>query len=318
VPALAAGLTDSQPTVRRYAAVTLGQVGEAAEPAVRRLVLLLADHDPEVREATTEALHKIGPVAIPWLRKALGLHDLLHMTTWLKWKEEASGWEGRLREVDIERYPQKSLRNLGWYIGDALEAHGLVNDLHVAVIKLLGAAGAAALPAVEDILVALGDPNADARLAAIKALAHLGPRAKLAIRALVAKLVAGEEPVRKESKDALAKIDPDWRQSSEVHTFVQSLLKRLEGGMEAAQVTIEALVVIGSSALPALISALESPDRLVRERVATTLGTIGPAARPAVPALRKAMQDDGNLMVREAAAKALERIDRGNPPADDE
>jgi HEAT repeat protein len=44
-----------------------------------------------------------------------------------------------------------------------------------------------------------------------------------------------------------------------------------------------------------------------RQRAAEALGSIGPAARPAIPALRKALKDKDN-MVREAAVRALEKV----------
>jgi HEAT repeat protein len=54
----------------------------------------------------------------------------------------------------------------------------------------------------------------------------------------------------------------------------------------------------------------------VRANAAGVLGSFGPAAKPAVPALARALRDP-NLRVRELAGEALNRIGSagGNQPA---
>jgi hypothetical protein len=61
----------------------------------------------------------------------------------------------------------------------------------------------------------------------------------------------------------------------------------------------------GTSALPPLAEALQSDDLEVRRAVATTLGTIGPGAEAAIPALRKALEDE---TIAPEAAEALNKI----------
>ena len=56
---------------------------------------------------------------------------------------------------------------------------------------------------------------------------------------------------------------------------------------------------------PAAIHAVEA----VRSSAAGALGKIGPLAKEAVPALKKALEDD-DAGVREAAAEALRKIQR--------
>ena len=60
--------------------------------------------------------------------------------------------------------------------------------------------------------------------------------------------------------------------------------------------------------VPALIEALKSRDGHVRRSAAIKLGGFGEQAKDAIPALQKA-QHDGDARIREAATKALSRID---------
>jgi HEAT repeat protein len=51
-------------------------------------------------------------------------------------------------------------------------------------------------------------------------------------------------------------------------------------------------------------------DRNVRDRAAVPFGEIGPAAAEAIPALQAALEDEDE-MVRKEAARAIERIQKG-------
>jgi len=74
----------------------------------------------------------------------------------------------------------------------------------------------------------------------------------------------------------------------------------------------EALVKIGEPAVPALAEALKDEDREVRSSAAKALGEIGESAVSAVPALAEALKDKGRE-VRWSAAEALGKI--GEPAA---
>ena len=70
----------------------------------------------------------------------------------------------------------------------------------------------------------------------------------------------------------------------------------------------EALVKIGPGpVVPSMIEALKSPDVATRANAAVVLGAFGPPAKPAVPALARALKD-ANPRVRELAGQALDRI----------
>jgi HEAT repeat protein len=70
----------------------------------------------------------------------------------------------------------------------------------------------------------------------------------------------------------------------------------------------EALVRIGPGpVVPSMIEALTRPEVPIRANAAVVLGAFGPAAKPAVPALARALKD-ANPRVRELAGEALNRI----------
>jgi HEAT repeat protein len=75
----------------------------------------------------------------------------------------------------------------------------------------------------------------------------------------------------------------------------------------------EALVKIGPShVLPGMIEALRNSDVRVRANAAIVLGAFGPAAKPAIPALARALRDE-HPRVRGLAGEALKRIASAGP-----
>jgi HEAT repeat protein len=61
LPALIDAMKDMDPTVRMWAAITLGEMGKWAADAVPALAFACADSSPDVRKAASEALAKIRP-----------------------------------------------------------------------------------------------------------------------------------------------------------------------------------------------------------------------------------------------------------------
>jgi HEAT repeat protein len=62
-----------------------------------------------------------------------------------------------------------------------------------------------------------------------------------------------------------------------------------------------------TSAVPALVKALRDADRKVQARAAEALGQIGSPANSSIPALEQALAES-HLPVRQAAAEALKKI----------
>jgi HEAT repeat protein len=62
--------------------------------------------------------------------------------------------------------------------------------------------------------------------------------------------------------------------------------------------------------IPALVKALEDPERDVRWEAADSLGGLGNTAKEAIPALTDVLRSDREVDVRKRALRSLEDIDK--------
>ena len=118
------------------------------------------------------------------------------------------------------------------------------------IVRAIGAFGADAQPAISELKIALGDPDASVRGAAAWACSQMGAAGSGAVSALA---------------NALADVNPRVRSLSAV--ALRSI------GPQAA------------GAVPGLVRALSDPAPYVRAPAADALGAIGPAAKAAVQPL---------------------------------
>lgn len=146
---------------------------------------------------------------------------------------------------------------------------------------------------------------------ALRAIGRFGPKAAAAVPSLIAALDDGSERVQSLAIAALEQIGPDAAAAAPAlvgklgdERFVSAF------GIPGPPPThraVEALVAIGPAAVPGLIGALGGDSQEIRIWATRALGELGPAARPAVPALARLLKergfDDG-----ESAAKALGAI----------
>ena len=115
-------------------------------------------------------------------------------------------------------------------------------------------------PSSMELIGRLQDPDAEIRLAALRALQRRGPQAKTAVPALIDALEDQEPLLRIEAARALGAIGPDAK------TAVPALVKRLEDKAavrfegSVAFAAAKALGEIGPHALPPLLRLLESED----------------------------------------------------------
>ena len=271
VNALIARLKDENAGVRRAAAHSLGQLGDAR--AVQPLIAVLADSDAEVRSAAVDALadledpRAIGPIAA-LLKDPVG--DVKHSAL-----SALSHWEQGVPAAPVVAMlddPSADVRHEAVDLLDHLHArsagsaiarliHDPSPDVRSATVQALGNLGEQS--GVSAITEALGDPDADVRQAALGALNDL--KAPIAEATLLNLL-----------KDANA----DVRQ-------------------RAAELAGDRSVI---AAIPQLRRLIDDPKGDVRETATEALGHIAdPAARQA---LQAALQSpDPN--VRRAAAEAL-------------
>lgn len=141
---------------------------------------------------------------------------------------------------------------------------------------VLGLFGPAAAPAVPELIKSLASDDDHIRNSAIYALGKIGPAAKDASAELRALLADDEEFVRFAATWALVRIDPKDTK-------------------------------LVAAAVPALIKGLSDERPVVRAESAATLGELGPAAKSALPELKKAA-GDAEQPVSDAAKQAIEKI----------
>lgn len=132
---------------------------------------------------------------------------------------------------------------------------------------------------------------------------ELGRIGAPAVPALVELLQARNPFQRSVAARVLGSIGP------EAASAVPQLVDRLDDEFAAHEVVV-ALSRIGKPAVSRLASAVESGTPTARLHAIVTLGRIGPAAREAVPALRRARLEKS---LADTAAQSLQAIERTSP-----
>jgi HEAT repeat protein len=307
VPALVAGLADPYTDGREAMAACLARVGAAAEPAVPALLPLLADREGRVRKAAAAALEQIGPKTVPALIKIVQTRDLRRLKAWIKSAIKASQWCTQPKPDIIVMDHQKALRNLSWAAYEIVEEWASLEAAQEVALRTLGKFGPAASAAVPTIAHALTDPNPGIKLAAVQALGQIGPEARSVIPDLVQILVNGSESFKEVAAEALENIDLNWISDPVAAEAIIGLARELSNAERPGEIAVHTFTVIGTSAVPVLIDALESGNRVTRQNAARALGRIGTGATAAIPALTQALEDN-HRWVQDEAAKALAKI----------
>jgi HEAT repeat protein len=203
---------DDEPTVRRYAADSLGSLGTKAKVAIPVLVAALADRGVSVQAG--KALANIGPDAVDPLVASLtdpalrvpALAALAELGP--KAKGAVPALVPLLRDKGGEpiRVPVRTaLVKIGEEAVPALAATLTEKDPDQAC-QVLGAIGAKAKPAVPAIALLLKDPMPQMRIRAAVTLAQIGPAARSTVPALTDALKDENADVRKQVETALTRI----------------------------------------------------------------------------------------------------------------
>lgn len=288
LPAVQDWLKSAEPTDQSTALgplLFLGPEGAAALPAVRRA---LTSTDATVRQAALACLGQMGSAAkdaAPALKELLAnpkLQDDHLAGAKALWAVARDPAALKTLQVLAEKHVKRAEAALTlWrYSRDASAVKPLVEPVKPGTkgidpyIEALGKIGPAAAPqAVEPLRAMLKEPAY--RTEATVALGRLGPAARAAVKDLAALVTekGGTPDDRFVLATALVRIQPD-----------------------------EANVRLVADLLTS-----KSPE--VRDAATLTLATLGPAAAPALPALRKLLAGD-DPQDRQSAAVALWRIAR--------
>jgi HEAT repeat protein len=267
----------------RFSVAALGNIGQAAAPAVPDLVLTLkaSKHDPDLPAAAASALGRIGPAAagaLPALIDALRENDPRVMGPAV-FALSRMGPDGESQVVAALESKSQALRKS-------------------AAAALINLGGTSARKAVPVLLEALKEHRD--LVWAMELLERIGPADDRVLNAMAAFLRTADRDACELVPSALARIG---------RPAVPALIAALtEKSPEVRRAACRALGMIGpdaQEAVPSLLRAMEDPDASVRQRAATTLGNIGPGAVEAVPAFIEWLKDPNTSS---QAAYLFERI----------
>jgi HEAT repeat protein len=151
---------------------------------------------------------------------------------------------------------------------------------------------------------ALVDPDEDIRKMAVLRLGGLGATASPAVPSLVKSLDDESAVVRKYAAQSLGRLA--LHASSATGPLAKALGDPDEQVRRAAA---QSLVTIGQPSVDPLVAQLKAADPNTRLLALAALGGLGPVAKPAIPAVRKLL-DDQNPQVQTAATTILEVLQK--------
>jgi HEAT repeat protein len=198
---------------------------------------------------------------------------------------------------------------------------GLINGLKVKAVRghaaeTLGRIGQAAAPAVPALIEAMEDERPDVRREILFALGNIGPEAKAAVGVARKSLADEDQTVKYSAVWMLGRVGPAAAEAlPELEKDVCNTDDPYFGNVCAwAMIRIDAKNEKRiKEAMPVLLKGLENENAFVRSEAASTLGMIGPPAKEALEALKKAALDKDEHVAK-SAADAIAKIS-GQPTA---
>jgi HEAT repeat protein len=300
---------DKDESVRKWAASALLKFGPDAKPALADLRAALMDKSEGVAMWAIVVLSRLGPDGSAALAAALGEKGC-------RQRDSVAYFLGDLGPHSKDLVPalRKALDDedagVRWAAADALLRIDPDTGARLAVPVLarlaadkdyesrkyvleslieIGPPARAAVPTLIEILKA----KQKYRGLAARALGRIGPDARAAVPALVEALDSDKDGVGYAAAEALGRIGPDARSALPA---LRAKLTSPEGRMAQIYLAV-ALARIGDKRYGAAVLAeiaLHSTHESARESALRALGEIGPTAASVLPALKKALRDEGN------------------------
>lgn len=325
-PGLIRRLDDAEPGRRIEAAYLLSEFGPKARSAVPRLEAALKDPSAQVRVQAAAALARIEPVSggvLPTLIKALDSTDVEVLSAAIDgldtYGPRASAAAPRIKAI-VERNDLTHERFVGFQL------QGAIAQAKASAAKALVGIAPDSRDGIRALTELLEQGSDLAVEAAIESLADLGPKGASAAPALARVAVNPKSAHRSRAIKSLMRIDPSNDAIlpaligilSDVRPGGANGRRGLSFGLEEEQA--DAITILGlmgpaaRPAVPALVRLLSDggPDE-VPVKAAQALGRIGPTAHDAVPALVRDLKAEHEL--RQAAATALESMGTAASPA---
>ena len=288
--------------------------------ALPEIIKALAYSDKE--DVAQEILQKINP---EWKESEEGKDNLYALISALSEEERSVRDQARetLEEIDPHWQTSKAMQAaIPLLIKALVNKNPVVRDISAKTLPEIvpnWQQSKTAKEAIPDLVKALVSRNWLIRRKAQKTLQQIDPKwhqskqAKESITDLIKALVSRKCLVRWSAKSALEKIEPSWAQSKEAQENMAYFIQKL-----ASKPAEQILNKINSKwrwskasqkTIPNLIKTLEESEFWsTRQEAAIALGKIGPRASKAITSLMSALKDH-DWQVREASAKALEKID---------
>jgi HEAT repeat protein len=247
-----------------------------------RLAKALSDPEPAVRFMAATAVESIGNVRLRLKRRLASLPvvkaDTIHYP----------GTADLGKSDPLEGFLKTGLDQVVRLLTDP---DVRIRRAAVDILEILGDAAATALPVLTE---ALSDPDKFVRWGAARALKAFPPAKAIGAVPGLARLVCDPDlSVRMAAAETLELFGPLAKDA--VPALAQAIVT---GDAEPRVAAMVALAATGpenaKAAVPQLVDALTHPDARVRKAAAETLGKIGPPARAAIPALRRALGDEDN------------------------
>lgn len=258
---------------------------EAAERTVERLL----DPDVHVRVMAAQSLAALPPapdIMLPIWEKVLATAD-----------------------ETTAQYALDALATLGPAAVPRLIDYLKHKSVRAKAIYVLGQIGPPAAAATDGLAKLVNDDDSQVATEAVLALASIGPAAKAAVPALTNALGNEDSTHMHAVVYALGKIGSG---ASAAEPKLSELLKSKDPSLAIASAWAITQIQPGSpasagKALPVLIAGLGDPYPESRQAAVQALGSLGPLAKSALPALQKLASDE-DAVVREAAAMAVQQI----------
>jgi len=286
--AIRSALSDRSDVVRERAAGALGQIGDPA--AVPDLIATLNGpvrdpaRDQYVRVAAVRALARLG-----------GDDAINAIITTMK-DGNAEDW---VRREAVDAAAATGDKRLAPALREAMRDR-IPQIRSVAAHSYASVAGKEAVPVLIDLLRTEKDPYV--RRTAVQMLAQLNdPRA---VPALTNSLKDSEPAVVLAAAEALVSVGGP--------KGVDVLVTALQAPIELERLAAATVLAnrLDPRAVPTLQALLRSQERLRRNSALISLGKMGRLARPAAPAIRKALKDK-EPQVRETAKNTLALVQGG-------
>jgi HEAT repeat protein len=265
---------------------TLRQIGPNDEGGVPQILEALNTGNKNVRAGLVDALGRIGPAAVPHLVEAVDHTDTLTVRL------------GAITALGyIHARPEVSIPCLVRALANKASE---VRRVAIFAIQRFEQAAEEAVPDLAAI--AIKDPDAEVRVAAVNILGHVRLKPEISVPCLIKALADDRSDVRREATVALARFGSDAKPA--VAAIARAVDDMNQDVRASALKVLKLLGPTAEGATPTLLVALRDQDRQRSHSAAAALRSIGVTHKQSIDSLLTATNET-HPHVRRNAAWAL-------------